>query len=117
MKHHTTHTVCILYFSYMTDIQANLFNIVFLVGGGIAVWSTGAALAVFNSSFSSQSLTQMRGYNYIATAFTGSLIAIFFLVRWYMSYNYLLFYRKSLTVCILYVYTGCCQMISTCIII
>ena len=75
----------------MTDIQANLFNIVFLMGGGIAVWSTGATLAILNretSYFSSQSLTQTSGYHYIATTFAGSLIAIFFLVRWYMSYIY-----------------------------
>ena len=78
----------------MTDIQANLFNIVFLMGGGIAVWYTGAALAILNreiSYFSSQS----SGYHYIATTFAGSLIAIFFLVRWYMSYIYS-FIRESL---------------------
>ena len=77
----------ILYFTYMTDIQTNLFNIVFLVSGGIAVWSTGAALAILNSQtsyFSSQYVTQTPGYHYIATTFAGSLIAVFFLVRWYM---------------------------------
>ena len=81
----TENTVRILYFSYMIDTQTNLFNIVFLVGGGIAVWSTGAALAILNteiSYFSSQSLTQTPGYHYIATTFAGSLIAVFFLVRW-----------------------------------
>lgn len=75
----------------MTDIQTNLFNIVFLVGGGIAVWYTGAALAVLNSQtsyFSSQYVTQTPGYHYFATTFAGSLIAVFFLVRWYMSYIY-----------------------------
>ena len=91
MKYYTTHTVSILHFSYMTDIQANLFNIVFLVGGGITVWSTGATLAILNREFSyysSQSLTQSPGYSYIATTFAGSLIAMLFLVRWYMSYIY-----------------------------
>ena len=91
MNYHTMHTVRILYFSYMIDTQTNLFNVVFLVGGGIALCSTGAALAVLNSQtsyFSSQYLNRTPGYYYITTIFAGSLIAVFFLVRWYMSCIY-----------------------------
>ena len=65
----------------VVGLAANLFNIVFLVGGGIAVWSTGATLAILNREFSyysSQSLTQSPGYSYIATTFAGSLIAMLF---------------------------------------
>ena len=83
-------TVCCI-FSYMTDIQTNFFNVVYLVSGGITAYIGGVTLNLFNARFY---LSQSEGYHYVATTFAGSLITILFLVRLYM--YYLLFHRKSL---------------------
>jgi len=77
-------TVCCI-FSYMTDIQTNFFNVVYLVSGGITAYIGGVALNLLNSRFY---LSQSEGYHYVATTFAGSLITILFLVRLYMYYIY-----------------------------
>lgn len=76
---HISMTVCCI-FSYMTDIQTNFFNVVYLVSGGITAYIGGVGLDFINRQ-SIYDLSQSPGYQYLATTFAGSLITILFLVR------------------------------------